>query len=69
MGVDLHIGGGLGVGAVAGAHDVESAEDGGGGKEEPVPSWNMVSGSACVHSGQLPSSSLMQFSLPSPFWR
>ncbi len=36
VGVDLHVGGGLCAGAVAGAHDVESAEDGGGGKEDPV---------------------------------
>ncbi len=36
VGVDLHVGGGLCAGAIACAHDVESAEDGGGGKEDPV---------------------------------
>lgn len=36
VGIDLHVCSGLCAAAVACTHDVESAEDGGGGKEDPV---------------------------------
>lgn len=55
VGIDLHVCSGLCAAAVAGTHDVESAEDGGGGKKDPVEKKRCQRGSALL--------GLLQFSL------